>query len=114
MRKVGKEEFMKRIKSENVLVEKVSEGSKSVDDPKIKSLVDLNQILFNQLDVLNNNLSPEDMKSEIEKTKAIVNVSQTIINNAKILLDADKHFMNQSDKVIKVLTSGEGTRESDI
>ena len=74
-----------------------------------KSLVDLNQVLFKQLETLNDtSLEQEQFNKEIAKTQAIVSVSQTIINNAKILLEADKHFNNQSNFLIKNVLAIEG------
>ena len=77
-----------------------------------KGLVDLNQFLYTQLESLSkDNFTEEELTREIAKTKAIVSVSQTIINNAKILLDADKHFNRQSQLVQSVLISGEDTND---
>ena len=61
------------------------------------ALSDLNNILFSQVQRLANgeNLNPEDMKKEIEKTKAIEGLSKQIISNAKLQLDAVK-FSNTS------------------
>jgi len=62
-----------------------------------KNLIDLNTILFNQLDRLNKeNFTPDKLKIELEKSRAITNLSQTMINNAKILLEADKYYEKQS------------------
>ena len=63
-----------------------------------KSLIDLNSILFNQLDRLNKeDFTPDKLKIELEKSRAITNLSQTMINNAKILLEADKYYEKHSE-----------------
>jgi 1-aminocyclopropane-1-carboxylate deaminase/D-cysteine desulfhydrase-like pyridoxal-dependent ACC family enzyme len=56
------------------------------------SLVELNNYLFEQIEKLNDDLEKEELDKEILKSKEIAKLSQTIINNAKVLLDAKKHF----------------------
>ena len=52
-------------------------------------LADLNNHLFAQLERLGDeSLSGEKLKSEIERSKAISQVAQNIIGNAKVVLDA--------------------------
>ena len=59
-------------------------------------LTDLNNHLFAQLERLGDeDLSEEEMKKEIERSKAITNISNSIINNAKVILDASK-FLEDS------------------
>ena len=56
-------------------------------------LTDLNDYLFEQLERLNNDdLTQDELDKEIEISKQVVKVSQTIINNAQLLLQAKKHF----------------------
>ena len=72
--------------------------------PAKKGLLDLNDYLFERLETLNNeSLNDEQLKKEVEKTKAIVSVSQTIVNNAKILLDATKYYQNNETKTSVLL-----------
>ena len=51
----------------------------------------LNNALFEQLDRLNSSdLKGEDMKEEIERSKAIGNIAKTIIENGSLALQASK------------------------
>ena len=64
-----------------------------------KSLLDLNDILFEQLSRINDrSLTTEEFKREVETSKIIVNVSQTIINNSKLLFEATKCLKKGTDK----------------
>ena len=65
-----------------------------------KSLMDLNRILFDQLDRLNGKeQKPDELKIELEKSRAVANLSQTMINNAKVLLDAEKYYDVRSNAI---------------
>lgn len=65
-----------------------------------KSLMDLNRILFDQLDRLNGKeQKPDELKIELEKSRAVANLSQTMINNAKVLLDAEKYYEVRSNTI---------------
>lgn len=56
-------------------------------------LTDLNNYLFEELErLMDDNLTQEELEREIKISKQVVNVSQTIINNANVLLQAKKHF----------------------
>lgn len=56
------------------------------------SLGDLNNHLFEQIERLNDeDLSNEGLDKEINRTKAMTTVANTIINNASLVLDAIKH-----------------------
>ena len=56
-------------------------------------LIDLNSYLFEELEILtNDSLTQDELEEEIRRSKQVVNVSQTIINNAQLLLQAKKHF----------------------
>lgn len=73
-------------------------------------LIDLNNYLFEQLERLNDdNLTMEELDREIKKSKEIVKVSQTIVNNADILLKAKKYFdeTGTSNEKIPLLSLGE-------
>ena len=53
------------------------------------NLVNINDILFNQINKLNDpNLEEEKFKKEIERSKAINSTAQVIINNCKLMIDA--------------------------
>ena len=55
------------------------------------TLGDLNSYLFAQLDALSNpDLTGDKLKEELERSKAITDVSKTIIDNAKVVLEAKK------------------------
>lgn len=55
-------------------------------------LTDLNDHLFAQLERLNDeDLTGDDLKEEIERSKAITGVSKEIVGNARLVLDADRH-----------------------
>ncbi|SIO94686.1 hypothetical protein [Vibrio spartinae] len=54
-------------------------------------LVDLNNHLFAQLERLSDeSLSNEELKREIERSKAISSVSNQIVSNASLVLDGAK------------------------
>ncbi|WP_159635101.1 hypothetical protein [Erysipelothrix anatis] len=56
------------------------------------SLNDLNEYLFERLDALSNeDLSDKEFDQELKRAKAITDVSKTVIENAKVMLDARKH-----------------------
>lgn len=56
-------------------------------------LTDLNNHLFEQLERLNDEeLDEEELEKEIKRSKAITSVAKTIINNARLSLDAKKHI----------------------
>lgn len=56
-------------------------------------LIDLNNHLFGQLERLNDeDLKDEELEQEISRAKAITNISQTIVNNAELMLKAQKHM----------------------
>lgn len=63
------------------------------------TLDDLNNHLFVQLERLNEeDLNGEELKEEMERAKTISVVAKQIIDNASLVLDAQKLF-NNSDKL---------------
>ena len=53
------------------------------------TLTDLNNHLFAQLERLGNeSLNSDELKTEIERTKAISAISQNVIANARLVLDS--------------------------
>ena len=67
-------------------------------EPRNK-LLDLNDFLFQQLEALmDDSLTQEQLDKEIQVSKQVVSVSQTIINNANLLLQAKKHFDTTENK----------------
>ena len=56
-------------------------------------LTDLNDYLFEELEnLMDKDLTQEELDKELKTAKQVVNVAQTIINNANLLLQAKKHF----------------------
>jgi len=56
-------------------------------------LNDLNNHLFEQMERLNDEeLTDEQLAKEIARTKIMTNLANAIINNAKTVLDAQKHI----------------------
>lgn len=54
---------------------------------------DLNDILFESIERLNDDeLTDEELDKEIKKSEAIQKVAKTIIDNATLALQAQKHF----------------------
>ncbi len=52
-------------------------------------LIDLNDHMFAQLERLNDeDLKGDDLKAEIERSKAMANVGRQVIDNARLALDA--------------------------
>ena len=65
----------------------------------LNKLVDLNDHLFAQIERLDDEeLTSEELEKEISRSKAITSVGQTIINNASLLLNAQKHFDEYGDR----------------
>ncbi len=59
----------------------------------MNNLQDLNGILFRQIERLDDpDISTEQMAVEVEKAEAIVKVSNVILGNAKLALEAQKMF----------------------
>ena len=54
-------------------------------------LIDLNNHLFAQMERLGDeDLSQEELKQEIDRSKAMTGISNQIVNNASLALDAKK------------------------
>lgn len=77
-------------------------------------LTDLNDYLFEELERLNDDetLSSDEMfEKELKRSKAITGVAQNIINNASLLLEAQKYvdeYGNRTD--MPKLLIGEGKK----
>ena len=66
-------------------------------------LTNLNDHLFEQLERLNDEeLQGEELKVEINRSKAISNVAKTIVENARLALDAQKHLDEYGRRDIKL------------
>lgn len=67
------------------------------------TLGDLNGYLFEQLERLNDEDMDEDMlKTELRRSKAVAEVAKQIIENGKLVLDAQK-FVDKRDGADNVL-----------
>lgn len=96
---------MKKYKPQDIKVEKKEQTNK---------LLDLNNILFKQLEnLMNPNATQEEKEEEIKISKQVVSVSQTIINNANLLLQAKKYFDSADDsqsEISPLLSLNEGNK----
>lgn len=64
-------------------------------------LTDLNDHLFAQLERLGDeNMTPEQMELEIRKSKALVPLSDQVIKNAKLVLEAARMHSEGDLKII--------------
>lgn len=56
-------------------------------------LIDLNNHLFAQLERLSDeDLTPEELQAEIQRSNAVTSVAKEIISNGRLVLDAQKQF----------------------
>jgi aminoglycoside/choline kinase family phosphotransferase len=70
------------------------------------TLTDLNNHLFAQLERLGNEeMTAEQLKTEIERTKAISAISQNVIANARLVLDAQNAIYDTPNYERKTLPS---------
>lgn len=68
------------------------------------TLTDLNNHLFAQLERLGNeSLNSDELKTEIERTKAISAISQNVIANARLVLDVQNAFYDTPNYERKTL-----------
>ncbi|MGL4483566.1 MAG: hypothetical protein ACRCUS_01320 [Anaerovoracaceae bacterium] len=84
--------------------ETFSKANKANDSNNDQGLRELNQLLHNQL----SKLCAEDIKEyeldkEIKRSKAVVSVAKTIINNNNTALNAQKHAAEYSSILPKML-----------
>lgn len=87
---MSEEEYEKKIKGEKRM-EKLNKNE-SIQSQE-NNLLSLNSFLFEQLKKLNSDtLTQDQLDNELRISKQVVSVSQTIINNANLLLQAKKHF----------------------
>lgn len=80
-----------------------------------QSLVDLNSYLFTELDRLSNeDLTEEELQTEISRAKAITDVSEKVISNASLVLKAEElryECMGRDFKMPKLLSSDSGEND---
>lgn len=61
-------------------------------------LEDLNDMLFNQLVRLDkDDISDDELKKEVDRSKAMNSVAHTIVDNARVVLSAAKFMDNRID-----------------
>ena len=62
------------------------------------NLSDLNDMLFNQLVRLDkDDINDDELKKEINRSKAMNGIAHTIVDNARVVLDAAKSMDNRED-----------------
>ena len=87
-----------------------------VEEKPKNQLLDLNDILFEELGkIMNKNLTQQELENELKISKQVVSVSQTIINNASMLLQAKKHFdavKSDNSKLVPLLSLEENNEEN--
>lgn len=97
---VSESEFKSKLKKEI---------RRSGGNVKVKNkLSDLNNYLFEELERLNDDefLDETKLKREIDRSKAITNVSQQIISNANVILKAKIHCDQFGDNLGEFLQLG--------
>ena len=81
------------------------------EDDENNTLLELNNILFDELRTLtDDSLTEVELNKELKISKQVVSVSQTIINNANLLLQAKKHIDSTKDnnnQIAPLLSLGE-------
>jgi uncharacterized protein (DUF342 family) len=79
---------LKKFRPEKKSKPKPKETTKMTETNNLGSL---NNIMFDQLNRLNNQkLTKEELKEEIERSKAMAQVSTQIVNTGKLALDAER------------------------
>lgn len=58
----------------------------------MSNLMDLNEILFKHIEALDGDMTDEEFERQCKKSDEVVKVAGAILNNAKLALDAQKHF----------------------
>lgn len=91
--------------------EKLNQKTKNKESRKTmrNRLSDLNNYLFEELERLNDDEELEDenkLKRELDRSKAITNVSQQIISNANVILKAKIHCDQFGDDLGEFLQLG--------
>lgn len=75
------------------------------------TLADLNNHLFEQLERLNDkSLKGENLTEEINRSKAVTDIAKSVIENGKLVLDAQKFADDKWDADSKLPKMLEGDR----
>lgn len=80
------------------------------------NLVELNNYLFEELERLNDDEelnNDNNLEKELKRSKAITSVATTIVNNAKVILDAKKYADEVGDNQNNNLFLGNSNEEMD-
>lgn len=100
-----------RIMKNEEIQELINNQNKQEEKQQNNTLLELNDYLFSELKILrDDSLSEEQLNRELKISKQVVSVSQTIINNANLLLQAKKHIdstKEDNNKIAPLLSLGE-------
>lgn len=67
------------------------------------NLSDLNDMLFNQLVRLDkDDINDDELKKEIDRSKVMNGIAHTIVDNARVVLDANKFMDTREDTNLKL------------
>jgi hypothetical protein len=109
---ISNKEFRKIISCSSNIVSNNNGGNMK------NKLTDLNNHLFEQLERLNDeDLTEEQLSKEIGRAKAMTDVANSIINNAKVVLDASKfledsgYSLNAPQETMKLLGMNENEEQ---
>lgn len=102
---IRKEKLMKKYEKKE---KEQKQSPKEIEEEPENKLLDLNDYLFQDLKILmSDSLTEDELDRELKISKQVVSVSQTIINNANLLLQAKKHFdatKNDNSEIAPLLT----------
>ena len=93
MKKDGRYEKYRKMSDKEMQQFINKQDNANEENSQNNTLLGLNDYLFKELEILrDDSLTQEELDKEIKISKQVVSVSQTIINNANLLLQAKKHF----------------------
>lgn len=100
-RNLSDEEYLQLIKQAK---KNKKETILRIEEPEKRNhLLDLNDMLFEELHTLmDDSLTEAQLNEEVKRSKQLVAVSQTIINNADLLLRAKIHYDKMGNNVDKI------------
>lgn len=111
MKNDGRYEKYRKMTDEEIQQLVNNQATKQEENTQNNTLLELNNYLFNELKTLrDDSLSEEQLNRELKISKQVVSVSQTIINNANLLLQAKKHIdstKEDNNKIAPLLSLGE-------
>jgi len=95
MKKDGRYEKYRKMSDIEIqqLIDTQNNASGNEESSNNNTLLELNKYLFDELrSLMDESLSEEELNRELKISKQVVSVSQTIINNANLLLQAKKTY----------------------